>query len=76
LVPALAYVLLRAPVEDRYRAHSLLDIIDLQGSISSSGWLTRNRRLSKDYERRVQTSETLVEVALIRLMLKWLARGV
>jgi putative transposase len=39
------------------------------------GWLTRNPRLSKDYERRVQTSETLVEVAMIRLMLKRLARG-
>ena len=39
------------------------------------GWLIRNRRLSKDYERRVQTSETLVEVAMIRLMLKRLARG-
>src|SRR5215213_3160572 len=30
LEPALAYVLLRAPVEERYRAHSLLDITDLQ----------------------------------------------
>jgi putative transposase len=39
------------------------------------GWLVRNRRLSKDYERRVWTSKTLVEVAMIRLMLKRLARG-
>src|SRR5215213_4506339 len=30
LEPALAYVLLRAPVEERYRAHSLLDVSDLQ----------------------------------------------
>src|SRR5215213_8395184 len=30
LEPALAYVLLRAPVEQRYRAHSLLDITDFQ----------------------------------------------
>src|SRR5215208_7934580 len=30
LVPALAYLLLRAPVEERYRAHSLLDLTDLQ----------------------------------------------
>jgi hypothetical protein len=29
-VPALPYVLLRAPVEERYRAHSLLNITDLQ----------------------------------------------
>ena len=37
-------------------------------------WLIRNRRLSKDYERRVQTSETLIEVATIRLLLRRLAR--
>jgi len=35
----------------------------------------RNRRLSKDYERKVQTSETFMEVAMIRLMLRRLARG-
>src|SRR5215208_4506920 len=29
-VPALAYLLLRAPVEERYRAHTLLDLTDLQ----------------------------------------------
>ncbi len=39
------------------------------------GWLVRNRRLSKDYERLVQTSETLIEVAMIRLILKRLAKG-
>jgi putative transposase len=38
------------------------------------GWLMRNRRLSKDYERLVQTSETFIEVAMIRLILKRLAR--
>jgi putative transposase len=32
-------------------------------------WLSRNRRMSKDYERKVQTSETLIEVAMIRLLL-------
>ena len=37
-------------------------------------WLIRNRRLSKDYERRVQTSETLIEVAMIRFLLRRLAR--
>ena len=38
-------------------------------------WLGRNRRLAKDYERKVQTSETLIEIAMIRLMLARLARG-
>ena len=38
-------------------------------------WLIRNRRLSKDYERLVQTSETFIEVAMIRLILRRLARG-
>ncbi|GHO90113.1 hypothetical protein KSF_001610 [Reticulibacter mediterranei] len=33
------------------------------------GWLSRSRRLSKDYERKVQTSETLIQVAMIRLLL-------
>jgi putative transposase len=28
------------------------------------GWLMRNRRLSKDYERLAQTSETFIEVAM------------
>jgi hypothetical protein len=32
------------------------------------GWLSRNRRMSKDYERKVQTSETFIEVAMIRLL--------
>ena len=38
-------------------------------------WLIRNRRLSKDYKRLVQTSETFIEVAMIRLILSRLARG-
>lgn len=37
-------------------------------------WLVRNRRLRTDYERRVQTSETLIEVAIIRLLVRRLAR--
>jgi hypothetical protein len=36
----------------------------------------RNRRLSKDYARKVQSSESFIEVAIIRLILKQLARGV
>lgn len=41
----------------------------------SFAWLVRNRRLRLDYERRVQTSETLIEVAFIRLLLRRLARS-
>jgi putative transposase len=40
------------------------------------GWLMRSRRLSKDYERLVQTSESFIEVAMIRLILRRLAKGV
>jgi transposase len=32
-------------------------------------WLGRNRRLSKDYEYAVQSSETMIDIASIRLML-------
>jgi len=39
-------------------------------------WLMRNRRLSKDYERKVQTSETFIEVAMIHLILRRLEREV
>ncbi len=38
-------------------------------------WLSRNRRLSKDYERKVQTSETLIQVAMSRLLLARLGRN-
>ena len=37
-------------------------------------WLSRNRRMSKDYERKVQTSETLIQAAMIRLLLTRLGR--
>jgi putative transposase len=36
-------------------------------------WLGRNRRLSKDYEYRVQTSETMIDLAAIRIMLNRIA---
>jgi putative transposase len=39
----------------------------------SFAWLGRNRRLSKDYEYMVQTSETLMDIAAIRIMLNRLA---
>jgi len=37
-------------------------------------WLGRCRRLAKDYEQLCETSETLIYVAMIRLMLRRLAR--
>ena len=39
----------------------------------SFAWLGRNRRLSKDYEYRVQTSESMIDLASIRLMLNRIA---
>jgi putative transposase len=38
-------------------------------------WLNHHRRLSKDYERKEATSETLVRIVMIRLMLRRLARA-
>ena len=38
------------------------------------GWLGRSRRLNRDYERQAQTGETIVYLAMIRLMLARLAR--
>ena len=39
-------------------------------------WIMRNRRMSRDYEFLAQTTEALVYVAMIRLMLRRLAKGV
>ena len=39
----------------------------------SFAWSMRNRRLAKDYERTVQTSEALLELAATRLVLRRLA---
>jgi putative transposase len=40
------------------------------------GWLSRYRRMSKNYERKVQTSETFIEVAMIRLLISRLGKQV
>ena len=39
-------------------------------------WIMRNRRMSRDYEFLAQTTEALVYVAMIRLMLRRLAKAV
>jgi transposase len=36
----------------------------------SFAWLSQKRRLAKDYERTVQTSETLIEIVAVRLVLR------
>ncbi len=38
------------------------------------GWLNRYRRLSKDYEQLPETSETVIRIAMINLMVQRLAR--
>ena len=38
-------------------------------------WLNRSRILSKDYEQRIDTQETLVQLAMIHLMVKRLEPG-
>ncbi len=37
-------------------------------------WISRHRRMSKDYERKVQTSETLIQVVMVRLLLARLGK--
>jgi putative transposase len=36
----------------------------------TSAWLNNHRRLSKDYERFTRTSETMIQIAMMRLMLR------
>ncbi len=38
-------------------------------------WLGQNRRMTKDYERPAATSEAFIRVAIIRLMVRRLARS-
>jgi hypothetical protein len=46
----------------------------VQGSVERTfAWLGRNRRLSKDYERLCETTETWIYLAMTRLMLRRLA---
>jgi putative transposase len=38
------------------------------------GWLNRYRRLSKDYEYHTETSEAMIQIAMIHVMVRRLAR--
>ncbi len=49
-------------------------LVEPGAPLGSFAWLVRNRRLRIDDKRMVQTSETLVVVAIIRLLLRRLAR--
>jgi putative transposase len=39
-------------------------------------WINRHRRLSKDYERLIDTSEAAIHIAMIDFMSRWLATGI
>jgi len=63
-------------VVERERGVSGFEVLPKRWIVERTfGWLRRDRRLAKDYERKVQTSETLIEVAMIRLILRRLARA-
>jgi len=56
------------------RRQRAFKVVGLTGSWSARlRGSRRNRRLSKDYELKVQTSEAFIDLAAIRLMLKRLA---
>ena len=59
---------------DRQAKQRAFKVVGLTWIVERSfAWLGFNRRLSKDYERYVQTSETLLDIAAIRLMLNRVA---
>lgn len=63
----------------RYRLEVVLRSDDVKGFVvlpkrwiveRTFAWLNNYRRLSKDYERFTSTSETLIQIAMMRLMLR------
>jgi hypothetical protein len=60
------------------KRHLLVDTLGVQprrwAVERSFAWLVRNRRRRTDYERRRQTSATLIAVAFVRLLRRRLAR--
>jgi putative transposase len=63
-------------IVERNRKVSGFEVLPKRWIVRTSGWPRRDRRFGRDYERKVQTSETLIEVAMIRLILRHLARQV
>jgi putative transposase len=55
-------------------AHTELVICD-QSIERTFSWLGQNRRMSKDYERLCASAEAFVYAAMIRLMVRRLARA-
>ncbi len=48
-------------------------VVESGSAFRTFAWLVKNRRLVVDYEEHPETSETLIDVAMVRLMLKRLA---
>ena len=66
----------RLEIVPRNSGSSTFEVIPKRWVVERSiAWICRNRRLAKDYERKVQTSECWLKVAMIRLMLKRLGRS-
>ena len=64
-------------IVERDRKVSGLEVLPKRWIVERTlGWLRRDRRLGRDYERKGQASGTLIEVAMIRPMPRRLARQV
>jgi transposase len=62
-------------VVPRNSDNSTFEVIPRRWVVERSiAWIRRNRRLVNDYERKVQTSECWLKVAMIRRMLKRLGK--
>ena len=59
--------------EPRMAGHAEFVICE-QSIERTFSWIDQNRRMSKDYERQCASGEALVYAAMIRLMLRRLAR--
>jgi putative transposase len=70
----LVVIVTAANVQDRDSARIVLEKARWRFPSLKLIWLNRYRRLAKDYEHRCESSEALVQVAMVRLMLACLAR--